>query len=201
MAKPERRKGSKDFKERKEFDQRVVDVARVTRVVKGGKRFRFRATVVIGNRKGKVGYAIGKGNDVRTAVDKAAEHAKKNLVQIPLKGSTIPYEVRVKFGGAKIVMKPAAKGRGVIAGGAVRLVMDLAGIRDVSAKMLGSKNKPNNVRAVFAALEQLQVLKDKHYKIPQKKVKKIKNNMNSVNNEKPRTENKEKAQKEEPKKG
>lgn len=174
MSKPESGKRSKNFRERKEYDQRVVDVARVTRVVKGGKRFRFRATVVIGNRKGKIGYSTGKGADVSMAVEKGAKHAEKDMIEVPKNGTTIPYEVTAKAGSAVVLMKPAAKGRGVIAGGAVRVVMDLAGIRDVTAKMLGSKSKLNNVRAVFKALEELTRLQkiygnDKPKNAPSKK--------------------------------
>ncbi len=162
MAKVEKSNKSRGFREPREFDQRVVDVARVSRVVKGGKRFRFRALVVVGNRKGKVGFALAKGADVSAAVNKAAEHAKKNLVQVPLKGTTIPYQVNVKSGSAKVLLKPAVKGKGVIAGGSVRVVMDMAGVKDIVAKMMGSQNKINNVKAVFKAMEKIAILDGKY---------------------------------------
>lgn len=136
----------------KEFDQRVIDLARVTRVVAGGKRMRFRACVVIGDKKGRVGMAVTKGADVAAAVNKAVTKAKKQLVTVPLVDGTIPHDLKVTYKSARIMMKPAPKGSGVIAGGAVRLVLDLAGIKNVVCKMLGTQNKITNVHAVLKAL-------------------------------------------------
>lgn len=147
----------KKFKNDKEFDQQIVDVARVTRIVAGGRRFRFRVTIVIGNKKGLVGMGIGKGSDVSAAINKAIVDAKKNLVKVPVINNTIPHEIWVDFEGAKVFLKPASSGTGVIAGGAVRSVMDLAGIKNVLSKMYGSNNKPNNVQATLKGLKQLKL--------------------------------------------
>jgi len=140
----------------KDFDQQIIDIARVTRVMAGGKRMRFRACVVIGDRKGKVGYAIAKGADVTLAINKAVTHARKNLISVPIVNETIPHRVDLKLGAAKILIKPAPKGTGIIAGGAVRMVMDLAGVSNVVAKILGTNNKINNVRATLEALKRLK---------------------------------------------
>jgi small subunit ribosomal protein S5 len=143
-------------REKKEFDQKLLDLARVTRVVKGGRRFRFRATLVIGNRKGKVGVGVAKGADVSSAIEKAYNIAKKNLIDVIMDGNTIPHEVLKKLKSAKILLRPAGKGRGIIAGGSVRAVVDLAGIKDIVSKSLGSSNKINVARATIAALEELR---------------------------------------------
>lgn len=142
-------------REKPEFDNRLLDLARVTRVVKGGRRFSFRATVVVGDRKGRVGVGVAKGTDVSSAMQKAINDGKKHLITVPIKDNTIPHEVAVKKGSAKLIMKPAPAGSGVIAGGAVRAVVDLAGIRDVVAKSLGTSNKINVARAACAALDTL----------------------------------------------
>ena len=146
------RKFNRKRKERPEFDQKLLDLARVTRVVKGGRRFRFRATLVIGNRKGKVGVGVAKGADVSVAIEKAYNDAKKNMVEIRMDGNTIPHDVKIKLGSAKIMLKPASEGRGIIAGGAVRAVVDLAGIKDIVSKSLGTSNKLNVARATIKAL-------------------------------------------------
>lgn len=138
-------------KQDREFEQRVIDLARVTRVVAGGKRMRFRACVVIGDQKGRVGMAIAKGADVASAVNKAVTKAKKELITVPMVDGTIPHDINLRYKAAHIMMKPAPKGSGVIAGGAVRLVMDLAGIKNIVCKMMGSQSKINNVRVVFKA--------------------------------------------------
>ena len=161
-------------KEKPEFDQKVIDIARVTRVVKGGKRFSFRTAVVIGNKKGKVGVGVAKGSDMRVATEKAYADAKKNMIVINFKGNTIPYSVYQKLGSAKILMKPAAKGHGIVAGGAVRVVMNFAGINDVSSKMLGSKNKLNNARATILALEQFKIKKTRERIMEEKEAEKVK---------------------------
>ncbi len=140
----------------KEFEQVIVDIARVTRVMAGGKRMRFRACVVIGDHKGRVGYAVAKASDVTLAVNKAVTKAKKNLINVPIINETIPHQIRVKVKAAKILIKPAAKGTGVIAGGAVRIVLDLAGISNAVAKIFGTNNKINNIAATMKALKMLK---------------------------------------------
>jgi len=142
-----------------EFDQKLIDVARVTRVMAGGKRMSFRACVVIGDRKGRVGTGLRKGADVSIAINKAVRAAKKKMIKVNTVNETIPGEARVKFGAAKVLLKPAPKGTGVIAGGAVRTVLELAGIKNVVSKMLGSHNKINNVQATIKALEKLKDIK------------------------------------------
>ena len=157
MAMKKDRKTSKDKRRPKsEFDQQMLDLARVTRVVKGGRRFRFRATMVIGNRKGKVGVGVAKGADVSQAIQKATADAKKNMITVLLDGGTISHDINYKYGSAKVLLKPTSEGRGVIAGGAVRAVVDLVGIRDVVAKSQGCSNKLNVARATIAALKLLK---------------------------------------------
>lgn len=146
-------------KEKKEYDQKVIDIARVTRVVKGGKRFSFRTVVVIGNKKGKVGVGVSKGPDMKISTEKSYADAKKNMITLSFSGNTIPYETYQKIGSAKVLLKPAQKGNGIVAGGAVRTVVSLAGISDVSGKMLGSKSKLNNARATIKLLEQFAIKK------------------------------------------
>lgn len=150
---PRRRKSSRTEggREAREFDQKVVEVKRVTRVVAGGKRMRFRALVVIGDHKGKVGMGLKKGMDVSDSVNKAVNQAKKRMVVLPLAEDTIPHEVRVKYKSSRLILRPAKAGTGVIAGGAVRSVMELSGVKNVMSKMIGSSNKVNNVKAVFKA--------------------------------------------------
>lgn len=157
---PRNQRGADNSGDR-EFDQVIIDIARVTRVMAGGKRMRFRACVVIGDRKGKVGSAVAKGADVTLAVNKAVTLARKNLVSIPIINETIPHRVDVKFGAAKILIKPAPKGTGIIAGGAVRMVLDLAGVSNVVAKILGTNNKINNVKATIKALQSLKKVEPK----------------------------------------
>ncbi|HHE45947.1 MAG TPA: 30S ribosomal protein S5, partial [Candidatus Moranbacteria bacterium] len=125
-------------REKPEYSQKLLDLARVTRVVKGGRRFRFRASLVIGNRKGKVGVGVGKGADVSDAIKKAFSNAKKNLIEIKIYKNTIPHDILIKKGSAKVLLKPALEGRGIVAGGAVRAVVDFAGIKDVVSKSLGT---------------------------------------------------------------
>jgi len=146
-----------EVKKKSEYKEKVLDLRRVTRVVAGGKRFRFRATLVIGDEKGKVGIGIAKGLDVAQAVEKAKINAKKRLVSIPLNNTTIPHEVEAKFSAAKVIIKPAKKGHGLKAGGAVRAVLLLAGVRDATAKCLGgTKNKLTNAMATIEALKKLK---------------------------------------------
>ncbi len=138
-----------------EFEQKIIDLARVTRVMAGGKRMRFRACVIIGDRKGRIGYAVAKGADVSLAVSKAVNKAKKNVLKVTLHKETIPHGVEIKFKAARLLLKPAPLGTGIKAGGAVRSVLELAGIPNIVAKIKGSNNKINNVKATFAALESL----------------------------------------------
>lgn len=142
-------------REPKEFDERVVQIDRVTRVVKGGRRLRFRATVVIGDKKGRVGVGVAKGSAVVLAITKAVAQAKKNMITINMHESTIPHQVETVYCGARVFLKPASPGTGVIAGGAVRAVVEVAGIKDILSKMIGSSNKINNVYATFEALKSL----------------------------------------------
>ena len=155
--------------EEKLYDERVVQIDRITRVVAGGRRLRFRATVVVGDKNGSVGVGIAKGREVVLAINKASQKARKSMVKVTLKGTTIPHEVMVKFSGAKVFLKPASKGTGVIAGGAVRAVVEVAGIHDILSKMIGSSNKINNVYATFEALKSLELIeKPKEQKIKSK---------------------------------
>lgn len=139
----------------KEFEEIVVNIDRVARVVKGGRRFRFKALVVVGNRKDKVGVGVAKGADVQAAVSKATDVAKKHLITIPLNGETIPHDSEVKFSGAQVLIKPAAPGTGIIAGGVVRQIIGVTGIRNLLSKSLGSTNKVNIAYATVAALKEL----------------------------------------------
>jgi small subunit ribosomal protein S5 len=140
-----------------EFETKLLDLARVTRVTGGGKRMSFRAVVVAGDKKGKVGIGIDKGKDVSQAIEKATRRAKKDLVSVVIVEGTIPHEVMAKSGPAIILLKPQKKGRGLVAGGAVRTICDLAGIKNISSKILsGSKNKLNNARATMEALKKLK---------------------------------------------
>ncbi len=145
----------------KEFEERVVTINRVTKVVKGGRRFRFSALVVVGDKKGRVGFGTGKANEVPDAIRKAVENAEANLITVPIvNGTTIPHEVVGIFGAGKIVMRPASEGTGVIAGASVRHVLELAGISDILAKSLGSRTPINMVRATVAGLESLRTIED-----------------------------------------
>lgn len=141
---------------KREFEQKVVEIKRVTRVVAGGKRMRFRALVVIGDRKGKVGMGLRKGVDVAEAVNKAVNAAKKNMVIVPLVNETIPHQIKLKYASSRIILIPARPGTGIIAGGALRSVLDLAGVKNILSKMLGSSNKVNNVKAVFEAFKRMK---------------------------------------------
>ncbi len=139
-----------------QFDERVIEIARVAKVVKGGRRFSFRVTVVTGDHQGKIGMGIGKANAVPEAMRKATERAHKNMRSFSLRGTTIPHEVLGHVAGAKVMLKPASPGTGVIAAGGVRAVLEVVGVRDILTKSLGSANVLNVVQATFDALEQLK---------------------------------------------
>lgn len=148
-------------KEETLFEERVVSIGRVTKVVKGGRRFRFSALVVIGDKNGNVGFGTGKAIEVPDAIKKAVENAKKNMIHVPvINNSTIPHENLGIYGAGKVFLKPAAPGTGVIAGGAVRAVLELAGINDILSKSIGSNSPINMVRATFNALENLMTKED-----------------------------------------
>ncbi len=147
----------REARQKSEYDEKVIEVRRVNRVVKGGKRFSFRALVVAGNKKGKVGIGMAKGLDVPSAIDKAKRQAEKNVFLVPLKEKrTLPYDIEGKSGASRVLLKPARTGHGLIAGGPVRIVLDLAGVRDISAKILGkTTNKLTNAMAAVDALKKL----------------------------------------------
>ena len=143
-----------------EMEEIVLSINRCTKVVKGGKNMSFGALIVVGDRKGKVGYGYGKANEVSDAIRKAQEAAKKNMITVPLFGETVPHTVIAKFAGSKVLIRPASAGTGVIAGGAMRAVLDLAGVVDVLGKSLGSGNPANVVKATFKAIEMMKSKKE-----------------------------------------
>lgn len=157
---PNRFRRPENVQEEKQFDERTLHIDRVARVVRGGRRFRFRALVAVGDHKGKVGIGIAKGADVTSAVTKAIEVAKKNLLKVSMYKDTIPHEVEAKVGGAKILLKPASAGTGLIAGGVVRSILEVAGVGNVLSKSLGSSNKTNTAYATIEALTMLKPSKD-----------------------------------------
>jgi small subunit ribosomal protein S5 len=152
----------------KEFEEKVIQVNRVSKKTKGGNRRGFSVIVVIGDKKNRVGVGLGKAPEVQSAVQKAVSYAKKHLLTVNLKGTTIPHEVRLKLGAAQILLKPAPVGTGVIAGGAIRSVVEAAGIKDIVSKVLGTNNKASNVYATMAALKILR---------PAKKIKQVEKNL------------------------
>ncbi len=156
MARDNKRERSNREPIKRDFEQKVVEIKRVTRVVAGGKRMRFRALVVIGDKKGKVGMGLRKGVDVAESVNKAVNAAKKNMIMVPLTNGTIPHQIKLKYKSSRIILLPARPGTGIIAGGALRSVLDLAGVKNILSKMLGSSNKVNNVKAVFEAFKKMK---------------------------------------------
>ena len=155
---PSKTKESAIREEKPEFEQKLLDIRRTARMIAGGRRFNFRAVVVIGNKKGKVGVGVAKGADVTVAVDKAVREAKKYIIEIPLTEiKTIPHQVEAKYGAARVFLKPTAKGRGIIAGGTIRVICVLGGVENITAKIIGrTNNKLNNARATILALSRLK---------------------------------------------
>jgi len=166
--------GKKPFKrqerEKDEFEQKIVDIARVTRVMAGGKRMSFRACVAIGDKKGKVGVGLAKGADVTIAVNKAVNQAKKVMIDVTTVNDTIPHAIYHKKGAAKILLKPARRGKGMIAGGATRIIFELAGVKNITSKILGTNNKVNIVKCTIEALD---LLKKTEKRVPKKSEVKI----------------------------
>jgi len=150
------RRGPKFIEKKREYDENVLEINRISRTVSGGRRIRFRVLIVIGDRKGKVGIGVGKAPDIAEAVKKARLIAEKHLMEIPLKNGTIPSEIRVNYGASKIVLKPARPGTSIIAGSAVRSIVNLSGIENISTKILGSDSKINNAKAMMVALKKLK---------------------------------------------
>ena len=149
-------RGGRDRERQSEFEERVIHVNRCAKVVKGGRRFSFSALIVVGDRKGRVGYALGKANEVADAIRKGTEAAKRNMMTVKMKDKTIPHEIEVRHAGAHVFMRPASAGTGVIAGGGMRAVLELSGIRDVLCKSLASNNSLNVIRATIKALESMR---------------------------------------------
>ncbi len=141
---------------KEEFEEVVVNISRVTKVVKGGRRFRFSALVVVGDRKGHVGYGIGKAKEVPDAIKKAIDNAFKNITTVNIKGTTIAHDIEHKYNASRILLKPASEGTGIIAGGAARPVLELSGVKDILTKSLGSNNPATLVRATIEALEKIK---------------------------------------------
>ncbi len=160
MRRGPRRNDRRDDR-RDDMEQRILEIARVTRVMGGGKRMSFRACVALGDKKGQVGVGLGKGADVTMAVNKAVNRAKKTMIHVPMIHETIPHEIFHKTGAAKIIFKPARQGRGVIAGGVARVILELAGVKNVTSKTLGTNSKINNARCTIEALSKLRVVEVK----------------------------------------
>ncbi len=163
-----RGRGKRDERAPREFEQKILDLARVTRVTAGGKRMSFRCALVIGDKKGRVGMGLAKGGDVQIAIEKAYKQAKKHVLTVPLQEGTIPHSVRLKFGSAIVLLKPAPKGTGLKAGGAVRMVLEFAGVPNAVSKILNSSNKINIAKATLEALKQLRAVEVETATVPVK---------------------------------
>ena len=144
-----------------EFEETVVQINRISKKTKGGNQVRFSALVVVGDKKGKVGVGLSKAQDVRSAIEKANQFAKRHMIEVPLKGTTIPYRINHKFSAAKILLKPAPPGSGIIAGGPIRIVLISAGVKEAVGKILGTKNKISNVYATITALSKLKLISER----------------------------------------
>jgi len=145
---------------RSKYDEEIISIDRISRMTSGGRRMRFRCSICIGDKKGQVGIGVAKSDDISKAINKAKKQAEKNLLNIKIIDKTIPYQIETKYSGAHILLKPAAFGTGIIAGGVIRKVLELAGIENILSKSFGSQNKINNLRATFKALEKLTNFKD-----------------------------------------
>lgn len=167
-------RGGREERPADEYEQRIVDIARVTRVMAGGKRMRFRACVAVGDKKGKIAVGLAKGADVTMAVNKAVNKAKKDFITVPIINETIPHDLYHKYGAAKIILKPAKKGHGIIAGGAARVIFELAGIKNITSKILGTNNKVNNVKCLIEAFKRLKMVEKKAVKPAKEKEEKVK---------------------------
>lgn len=154
------------FEEKSEFEEKVIQISRVSKKTKGGNKMGFSVLMVVGDKKGQVGLGLGKANDVASAIKKGIRKAKKKMLMVPLDGTTIPFALTIKEGAGKVMLKPAPTGTGVIAGGPVRAVVEAAGIRDISGKIMGSENQASSVYATFAALAKIaQIVKVKNIKL------------------------------------
>jgi small subunit ribosomal protein S5 len=156
MADNRRDRRDRRDEEREELDERVVDIKRVAKVIKGGRRFAFRTVVIVGDNKGRIGVGVGKARGVPDSIRKAADRARRNMIEVALSGSTVPYEVTMRHGGAQVFLKPAAPGTGVIAGGAMRAVLEAVGVSDILCKSQGSPNLLNVAMATVKALDSLR---------------------------------------------
>lgn len=174
MARENRSKFDRE-KQPSEFDERVVEISRVSRVVKGGRRIRFRILVVIGDRKGKIGYGMAKATEIAVGVKKAVSAAKKHMIQVPVVNDTIPYPVNYELGSAKIFLGPASQGTSIVAGGVVRTVAELAGVKNMLSKVIGTSSKINNVKAMFGAFadfdpEKVEIVRKRYASVAPEKV-------------------------------
>lgn len=183
------------MKERKEFEEEVLQVDRVTRVVKGGRRLSFRATVIIGNRRGKVAIGLGKSTEVTGAIQKAVSQAKKNILLVPIVKETIPHEVKVKFKANQLLMIPASPGTGIKAGSSTRKILELAGVKNILAKRMGSTNRINLAKATMKALEKLTERVEAKELPPEKNTRKPAPKKRMNRNNKPAPKKQEKAEK------
>ncbi|KKW33489.1 MAG: ribosomal protein S5, nonfunctional [Candidatus Uhrbacteria bacterium GW2011_GWA2_52_8d] len=161
QRRPGRGRGKRDERAPREFEQKILDLARVTRVTAGGKRMSFRCALVIGDKKGRVGFGVAKGADVQIAIEKAYKQAKKHVLVVPLLNQTLPHPVWVKFGSALILVKPAPEGTGLKSGGAVRMILEFAGVPNAVSKIVNSSNKINIAKATLEALKQMRSIKTK----------------------------------------